>query len=121
MNPAGQAQINYYASDDALAVAAAEAWLDAIAAARAANRMFSVALSGGRVMRKFFTAACELAALRRVDFSNVHFFWADERCVPPDDAESNFRMANEALFQVAHVPCGNIHRLCGEDPQEHAA
>ena len=103
-----------FPTDDALAMAAAAAWLDAIAAAQAAGRGFSVALSGGRVMRKFLTAAAALAAQRPMDFKAVHFFWADERCVPPDDPESNFRLANEALLQPAAVPNENVHRLRGE-------
>lgn len=101
-------------NDDALAVGAAEAWLDVIDAANAAGRTHLVALSGGRIARKFFSATVKLAAVRQIDFSNVHFFWADERCLPPDDAESNFRLADEALFQPGRIPAGNIHRIRGE-------
>jgi 6-phosphogluconolactonase len=101
-------------SDDALAAAAATMWLDAVAAATAAGRDFTVAVSGGRVMRKFFAAAATLAAARRVNFSRVHFFWADERCVPPDDVASNFRLAQEELLQPAGIPGANIHRVRGE-------
>jgi 6-phosphogluconolactonase len=103
-----------FINDDALAVGAAESWLDAIDAAKAAGRTHLVALSGGRVARKFFSAAVKLAMVRRIDFGHVHFFWADERCVPPDDVESNFRLADEALFQPGRVPAGNIHRIRGE-------
>ena len=103
-----------YATDDALAAAAAAAWLDAIAAAQAAGRDFTVALSGGRVMRKFFAAALGQAAERRMDFQRVRFFWADERCVAPDDLESNFRLADEALLRPAAVPAANAHRMRGE-------
>jgi len=109
-----QPNILSFPNDDALAAAAAAAWLDAVAAAQAAGREFHVALSGGRVMRKFLAAAAGLAAQRAMDFHQVHFFWADERCVPPDAAESNFRLANEALLQPAAVPNENVHRLRGE-------
>ncbi|KAB2638317.1 MAG: 6-phosphogluconolactonase [Verrucomicrobia bacterium] len=107
-------EIRAFASDDALAAAAAAAWLDAIAASLAAGRDFTVALSGGRVMSKFLVVATAMAAARAMDFSRVRFFWADERGVPPDDPESNFHLANEALLQPAAVPAENIHRLCGE-------
>jgi 6-phosphogluconolactonase len=110
-----------FVNDDALAVGAAEAWVDLIEAARSSGRLHLVALSGGRVTRKFFSATVKLAAVRGIDFGHVHFFWADERCVPPDDAESNFRLAKEALFHPGRVPAENIHRIPGElDPAEGA-
>ena len=109
-----QYQIHSFASDDALVAAVAAAWLDAIAASNAAGRDFTVALSGGRVMRKLLATSTAMAAARVMDFKRVEFFWADERGVPPDDPESNFRLAHEALLQAAAVPEKNIHRLRGE-------
>lgn len=109
-----QFEIRTFPNDDALAAAAAQAWLDAIADRTAAGRDSSVALSGGRVMRKFLAAATTLAVARAIDFSRVQIFWVDERCVPPDDPESNFRLANESLLGPAAVPAANIHRLRGE-------
>jgi 6-phosphogluconolactonase len=44
----------------------------------------------------------------------MHFFWGDERHVPPEHADSNFRMANEALLSGAPVPAANVHRMHGE-------
>jgi len=110
----GRVHINSFQTDDALAAAAAAAWLEAIAAAQAAGLDYRVALSGGRVMRKFYAALVELAAARQMDFRHVHFFWADERGVPPDDAESNFRLAHEGLLEPARVPNENVHRVRGE-------
>jgi len=46
---------------------------------------------------------------------NVHFYWADERCVPPDDPESNFKLADELLFRPLKIPNAQIHRIHGED------
>lgn len=116
-----QVPIKSFPTADALAAAAAAAWLDAVAATTAAGRDFTLALSGGRVMRTLFAAAVTLAAARRTDFTRVHFFWADERCVPPDDVESNFRLAHEALLQPAGISNENIHRVRGELVPEHAA
>ena len=121
MIPMGLVHIHCFPDDDALAAAAAAAWLDAIVAARVADHGFSVALSGGRVMRKFLVAAATRTAAGAGDISQVHFFWADERCVPPDDAESNFRLANEALLRAARVPDEHVHRLRGEAPPATAA
>ena len=104
-----------FASADELARAAASAWLDEIAAANRADKPHCVALSGGRITQKFFAATVELAQARAVSFSHVHFFWADERCVPPTDPDSNFKLANELLFAPLNISADKIHRLRGED------
>ncbi|MEI6673752.1 MAG: 6-phosphogluconolactonase [Verrucomicrobiota bacterium] len=110
-----QFKVVSYPTAAALAAAAAAAWLDAVAAARMAGRGFTVAVSGGRVLRRFLAESARLAAQYHVDFSHVRFFWADERCVPPDDPASNFRLAHEAFLHPAHIPNTNIHRVRGED------
>jgi 6-phosphogluconolactonase len=62
-------------------------------------------------------------ALREeIDWKRVQVFWGDERCVPPDHAESNYRMAHEALLRHVPIPAENVYRMRGEDePQEAAA
>ena len=106
---------------DELSQAVASAWLDEIKTANRAGKSHCVALSGGRISRKFFAAVAEQAKARAVFFGRVHFFWADERCVPPDDAESNFRLANELLFAPLKITGAQIHRIRGEDSPEAAA
>ncbi len=105
---------------DALAAAAASAWLDEIDAANRAGKPYCVALSGGRITQKFFLSTAEKAVARKTSFERVHFFWADERCVPPDDPESNFKLANDLLFDPLEIPEAQIHRLRGELPPETA-
>jgi len=81
---------------------------------------FHVALSGGSTPKIVFDV---LAANYRdkINWSNVHFYWGDERCVPPDDNESNYRMTMEHLFSKIKVPKENIHRILGEnDPDGEA-
>jgi 6-phosphogluconolactonase len=51
----------------------------------------------------------------------VHFFWADERCVPPDDKESSYGVAHEAFFRPLNLPTANVHRIAGETTPECAA
>jgi 6-phosphogluconolactonase len=80
-----------------------------------------VALSGGRISQKFFTATVLRARARNVSFDCVHFFWADERCVPPTDPESNFKMADELLLAPLKIVTDRIHRLRGEDFPQAAA
>jgi 6-phosphogluconolactonase len=104
-----------FASGGELARAAAGAWLDEIEAANRAGQPHCVALSGGRIAQKFFTATVELVRVRKISFAGVHFFWADERCVPPTDPDSNFKMANELLFLPLNIAAEKIHRLRGED------
>jgi len=111
-----------FANADELALAAASAWLDEIAAAQHAGKTYCVAFSGGRITQKFLTAAVGLAKSRAVSFAHVHFFWADERCVPATDAESNFRQADEYFFQqLGGVSAEQIHRLRGEISPQAAA
>src|SRR5438477_924470 len=54
------------------------------------SEIFSVALAGGRIARIFFSALTEQVKAQRISLGRVHFFWSDERCVPPTDVESNF-------------------------------
>ena len=114
-----------FASADELAQAATDAWLNEIKSANRAGKSHCVALSGGRITQKFFAAVVEQAKTRKIGDgnmpslpTNIHFFWADERCVPPDDKESNFRLANELLFSPLKISEGRIHRIRGEDSPE---
>ncbi len=104
-----------------LARAVADAWVNLVHAANCAGMPHYVALSGGRTAKSLFTTVSQQAVARHISFSNAHFFWADERSVPPDDAESNFRTAREFLFSPLNIPADHIHRIQGEKPPEVAA
>jgi len=115
--------VNYerqnFASADDLAAAAAAAWLTAVEAAGGGGHRFTVALSGGRFVQTLFRHVVRLAREKETRWDHVHFFWADERCVPPDHTDSNFKLAQENLFSPLGIPAGNLHRLRGElDPAE---
>lgn len=110
-----------FTSADALAAAVASAWLDEISAANRSGKPHCVALSGGRITLKFFAAAIELSQARNISLSNVHFFWADERCVPPDDKESSHAAAAEHFFRPLAITPDKIHRILGELPPDQAA
>ncbi|MBV9610911.1 MAG: 6-phosphogluconolactonase [Acidobacteriaceae bacterium] len=77
----------------------------------------AIAISGGNTPKPLFA----FLAQADVDWSRIHVFWVDERCVPPADNQSNFKLANETLLQPAAVPHRNIHRICGELTPEEAA
>ena len=104
-----------------MACAVASSWLDEIAAANRTGKPHFVALSGGRITLKFFAAVIEQSKARNISLSNVHFFWADERCVPPDDKESSFAAAAEHFFRPLSIAPDKIHRILGELPPERAA
>jgi len=108
----GQADIVPFPGDDELARAVAAQWLTEIEKAREAGQRHVVALSGGRIARKLFEVLSQSAAQDLL--SHVEFFWADERCVPPGDPESNFRVADECLFRPARISPASIHRIRGE-------
>ncbi len=80
-----------------------------------------VALSGGRIAKDFFSAVAYEAKGRGQPLAHVHFFWGDERCVPPTDEESNYRSAAELLFMPLGLPTRNIHRIRGEEEPDRAA
>jgi 6-phosphogluconolactonase len=77
----------------------------------------TIALSGGTSPRLLF----ERLAASPFPWAKVHFFWVDERAVPPTSSDSNYRMAAEALLIPAHIPQANIHRIHAELMPEAAA
>jgi 6-phosphogluconolactonase len=114
-------RIEVFADADALAAGAAEALVDAV---RSTVGPFRVALSGGNTPRALFALlADESAPFRaRVPWDRLHFFWSDERCVPPTDRESNFKAADDALLTRAPIRREQVHRIPAElpDPEEAA-
>jgi len=78
---------------------------------------FHIGLSGGRTPRPVY----EALAKRQDAWEGWVFSFGDERCVPPDHEQSNYRMAREALFDRAPIPAGNILRIRGEDDPAQAA
>jgi 6-phosphogluconolactonase len=96
-----------------LAARAADEFESACAKAVAQRGRFAVALSGGKTPRAMLVQL----ARRPFDWIRVHFFWSDERCVAPDDPNSNYGMARSALLEPARIPESNVHRMKGElDP-----
>ncbi|HMM54411.1 MAG TPA: 6-phosphogluconolactonase [Candidatus Desulfobacillus sp.] len=96
--------------DDAGALARRVAqWL--LDEARAATGSFALALSGGTTPRRLYEALAAPPCREAFPWARCHVFWGDERCVPPDDAASNFRMAREALLARVPIPDANIHPI----------
>lgn len=114
----GRFELLKFATDDEVAQSVVRAWLQLLASIN--EPRFSVALSGGRIAHKFFSFLAK-APDARAKLAHVHFFWGDERCVPPNDPESNFGMANELLFTPLRADPAHIHRIKGEIAPEQAA
>lgn len=80
--------------------------------------VFHIALSGGSTPKIVFDVLADEFS-SKIDWSKIHFYWGDERCVPPTDGESNYKMTVEHLFSKIEIPETNIHRILGENnPQE---
>jgi 6-phosphogluconolactonase len=105
----------------ALADSAAEQIATAAARAIGASGRCVLALSGGATPRRTYERLAQEPFLSRIEWSSVHVIWGDERCVPPGDADSNYRMAWETLLEHVPVPAANIHRIHGEDDPVEAA
>ena len=106
-----------FADKAALAEHAAAQWLERLAK-RDANKPFIVALSGGRIPKLLYESAVELS--QPSAFKNVHFFWGDERVVPPTDDDSNFKLADDGLFQPLQIPPVQVHRVQTERSETEA-
>lgn len=75
---------------------------------------FSVALAGGSTPRRTYQLLATEEYRNRIDWSKVHIFFGDERSVPPTHADSNYRMAEEAMISLLPIPAPNVHRMVGE-------
>lgn len=112
-------QLEIFPSAEAMATSLAQRWLTQLRSH--SQGTVRIALSGGRVAAAFQKQASEVARQSGYSWAGVHFFWGDERCVPPDHADSNFRAAHDALLHPCNIPASQIHRLRGELPPDEAA
>jgi len=95
--------------------AAAELFVGSARRAVEERGIFSVALCGGTTPRSLYRLLAEEPALRQsMPWGQSHFFWGDERHVAPSHADSNARMAMEAMLSKVPVPDANLHRIEGE-------
>ncbi|PYT02574.1 MAG: 6-phosphogluconolactonase [Acidobacteria bacterium] len=117
--PSGQVRI--YHNPEELALKAARLF------ARLADQYvvgcgrFTVALSGGSTPKAMLTLLAADPFVDTVPWSSIYFFWGDERCVPSDHPDSNYRMASEALLSKVPVPPANIFRIPAENPDPERA
>lgn len=84
------------------------------------QKVFDIALSGGNTPKAFFQKLSESYATN-IAWERIHFWWGDERCVSPEDKQSNYKMTVDFLLSKIDIPEQNIHRIKGEaDPEQEA-
>lgn len=106
---------------DELFVAAAKEVVQVVVDCRKAGRECRVALAGGSTPRGLYRLLTGAPYRTQISWDHLHVFWGDERTVPPDHQESNFRMAKEALLSQVPLPPNQIFRIEGEVPADEAA
>lgn len=107
-------------SQEELARDLARELADTINSAGDNKKLLNIALSGGGTPRLLFSILADHFS-DSISWEYVHFFWGDERCVPPEDPESNYGMTKKKLFDWINIPSGNIHRIFGENLPEQEA
>lgn len=114
------AEIRRQTTPQDLFQAAAEEVVRAATEAVAQRGRFAIALSGGSTPKSLYTLLAS-NAVAGLPWARMFFFWGDERHVPPTDADSNYRMADEALLSKVPIPAANIFRVPAENPDAAAA
>jgi len=112
-----------YDGADALSRAAAEHFLETTQAAVAARGKARIAISGGNTPKKTFALMADPAEpfLKAMPWERIELYWVDERCVPPDHPDSNYRMTNEAMLSKVPLKAGQVFRIEGELEPDAAA
>jgi 6-phosphogluconolactonase len=113
--------IAVYPDLDAISAKAAQYVMRVASEAIVTRGRFTLALSGGNTPRKLYGLLGSEPYLSQVDWNLVEIFWSDERCVPPDDVESNYRMAHETLLSHISTPAAQVHRMPADQPDRDAA
>jgi 6-phosphogluconolactonase len=115
-------KIQIVADAEAMCRAAAETLVQHIGKTLQTKDVYSIALSGGSTPRRLYTLLAADTQLNiQIPWKRIHFFWGDERHVPSDHSDSNYRMAFEALLSRVPVPATNIHRIRAENPDARKA
>ena len=103
--------ISVFPDPDQLSHAAARYVVQIANEALAVYGRFTIALSGGSTPKKLYSLLALEPYRKQIDWTKAEIFWSDERCVPPDDAESNYRLAHEVMLSKLPIPASQIHRM----------
>ncbi len=114
-------ELRVYRDPQALARALAELFVATGRMATAERGSFHVALSGGNTPRAAYELLAQEPLRDELSWSDVFVYFGDERCVPPDDEQSNYLMARHTFLDAVGIPQANVHRIRGELDPGHAA
>jgi 6-phosphogluconolactonase len=114
-------QVQVFPDLEALSHEAATLFVNLSRNSTVSQGRFTVVLSGGSTPRILYSLLGSDLYRRKVDWHHVHFFWADERCVPVVHEESNFKLVFDLLLSKISLPQGNIHRIKVEEGPEKGA
>lgn len=106
---------------EAMADRVAEDFARLVKETLATQERFSIALAGGVTPKLFYSRLAKEPYRSSIPWGSVWFFWGDERCVPKEHPDSNFRMASESLLQYVPAQPAHVVRMHGEDPPPQAA
>lgn len=120
-NPPCPPGFHVYAEGGPWITAAAEHIAGVAAESIKARGQFTLVLSGGTTPQPVYKRLASATGAGEMDWSRVHLFFGDERCVPPDDERSNYTMVRRVLLDCIHIPPANVHRIRGENEPERAA
>ena len=113
--------IRTFPDAEAVSRGASEEFVRCAREAIAARGRFIVTLSGGSTPKRMFEMLADKPCRDQVEWAKVHIFWGDERSVPPDHKDSNYRMAHEAMLARLPIPVAQIHRIEAERTDRDAA
>jgi 6-phosphogluconolactonase len=114
-------KLHAYPNREQMVTATTERVINEIGQAIHDRGLCNMALAGGNTPREIYSMLAESTYQDRVDWDRLHLFWGDERIVPPEHEDSNFRMVKETLLDHVRIPDGNVHRIRGEVAPEQAA
>jgi 6-phosphogluconolactonase len=114
-------EVHVYKDAEAVARAAAEMFVTIVKGVLADHALARVALAGGSTPKATYRLLATPTNRDRIDWSRIECFFGDERCVPPDHPDSNYKMAREALLDHVPLAAHHVHRMQGERPPAEAA
>jgi 6-phosphogluconolactonase len=110
-----------FSDTEKLTHAAADYIVKVAQEAIASHGRFTFALSGGTTPKKLYALLATAPYRSQIDWARVEIFWSDERCVPPDDTECNYHLAQEVMLNKLTLPGNRIHRMPANEADRDAA
>ena len=113
--------IRTFSNTEQLTYAAADYIANVAQESIASHGHFTLALSGGSTPKKLYGLLATEPYRSQIDWEKVQIFWSDERCVPPDDTESNYHLAQEVMLSKLPLSPNQIHRMPADEADRNAA